>query len=588
MTDAGPSSISPTDLAVCPHLAEVLNGPEYYKVLRRYSTVVRSAAVLQRAKRRKIAPATCDTCSAPLTRPWTCLTCPFVGCLPAFSRRAGSSKDCLGDHWLSSPDCHFGIDPSTGSVWCSECSDIHHLSLFERAFEKAQLEVEEENDMSQEASALGPGRGRKRGHYHQSEHPPDPSGRVVPCSGLRPLLNLSQTCFLSAILQAFLHNPLLKAYFLSDKHNRLMCPNSRGLGAGRPFLGLTAESGQVGQDREKGCMCCEMDRAFEEFHGGDKSPFGPITMLYAMWHASAELEGYGQQDAHSFFLAALDQIHAHAKGQLSGCNCIAHQTFAGSLLSTVKCSSCHTTSTTIDPILDIQLDFPPNAAPTETLSLTGMLRRFCAEERVGEMGKGYDCSSCGGAKGLGATRKLLIKKLPPVLSFQLKRFGHHNALATKVESAVRFPSVLDMRPYTESHHDSHLPDSLFLYDLFAVVTHEGKLDNGHYWADVLSGDEWWHCDDDKVTPTTLAAVQGQKGYMLFYCKRTLAYAEPLSKTQTTSVPGSDRSPSKVSAKTAAKGLPTASPTKPHVPGPDSPEEVLRSGKSGHPIRGMEV
>lgn len=28
-------------------------------------------------------------------------------------------------------------------------------------------------------------------------------------------------------------------------------------------------------------------------------------------------------DAHSFFLAALDQIHAHAKGQLSSCNCIA-------------------------------------------------------------------------------------------------------------------------------------------------------------------------------------------------------------------------------------------------------------------------
>jgi hypothetical protein len=60
-------------------------------------------------------------------------------------------------------------------------------------------------------------------------------------------------------------------------------------------------------------------------------------MLYAMWHASGELEGHGQQgeysttrsklnpDAHSFFLAALDQIHAHAKGQLSSCNCIARE-----------------------------------------------------------------------------------------------------------------------------------------------------------------------------------------------------------------------------------------------------------------------
>ncbi len=54
-----------------------------------------------------------------------------------------------------------------------------------------------------------------------------------------------------------------------------------------------------------------------------------------------------------------------------------------------------------------------------------------------------------------------------------------------------------MRSYVEGADDASLPPSVFMYDLFAVVTHEGKLDNGHYWADVLNGDEWWHCDDDK-------------------------------------------------------------------------------------------
>lgn len=161
-------------------------------------------------------------------------------------------------------------------------------------------------------------------------------------------------------------------------------------------------------------------------------------MLYAMWHASAELEGYGQQgkspnsdcaserlrlgkievdptDAHSFFLAALDQIHAHARGTLSSCNCIARksrptrkgslmligadQTFAGSLLSSVTCSKCETTSTTIDPILDVQLDFPTDTTDPSALKLTSMLRRFCAEEKVGDSSKGYDCSSCGGGSG---------------------------------------------------------------------------------------------------------------------------------------------------------------------------------------------
>lgn len=53
-----------------------------------------------------------------------------------------------------------------------------------------------------------------------------------------------------------------------------MCANgSKGLAIGKPFLG-SAESnngsvngtsnGSAPSDRDKGCMCCEMDRAFEE------------------------------------------------------------------------------------------------------------------------------------------------------------------------------------------------------------------------------------------------------------------------------------------------------------------------------------
>lgn len=78
-----------------------------------------------------------------------------------------------------------------------------------------------------------------------------------PPSGLRPLLNLSQTCFLSAVLQALIHNPLLRAYFLADRHNRRVCTNG---------YGRSLAVGRVGEDgeKDKGCMCCEMDAAFDE------------------------------------------------------------------------------------------------------------------------------------------------------------------------------------------------------------------------------------------------------------------------------------------------------------------------------------
>lgn len=52
---------------------------------------------------------------------------------------------------------------------------------------------------------------------------------------------------------------------------------------------------------------------------------------------------------------------------------------------------------------------------------------------------------------------------------------------------------------------------MFEYELFAVVTHEGKLDNGHYWADVRTGDEWWHCDDDKGECLQSACVGLRRG-----------------------------------------------------------------------------
>lgn len=76
------------------------------------------------------------------------------------------------------------------------------------------------------------------------------------------------------------------------------------------------------------------------------------------------------------------------------------QTFAGSLLSSVTCSKCQTTSTTIDPILDVQLDFPTDPSDVSALTLTDMLKRFCAAEKVGDATKGYDCSSCGGGSGV--------------------------------------------------------------------------------------------------------------------------------------------------------------------------------------------
>jgi ubiquitin carboxyl-terminal hydrolase 22/27/51 len=88
------------------------------------------------------------------------------------------------------------------------------------------------------------------------------------------------------------------------------------------------------------------------------------------------------------------------------------------------------------------------------------------------------------------------------------------------------------------------PEALYDYELFAVINHEGQIDNGHYTSFARFQDtvrcpipshpslrltsahhKWCRFDDDKVTPATLAGVLGASApiYMAFYVKRRLDY-----------------------------------------------------------------
>ena len=103
--------------------------------------------------------------------------------------------------------------------------------------------------------------------------------------GLRGLINLGNTCFMSCIVQTLIHTPLLRDYFLSDRHICL-------------YEG----------DRNQ-CIVCEVSRLFQEFYSGAKTPLVPHVLLHMTWNAAHHLAGYEQQDAHEFFIATLDLLH---------------------------------------------------------------------------------------------------------------------------------------------------------------------------------------------------------------------------------------------------------------------------------------
>lgn len=95
---------------------------------------------------------------------------------------------------------------------------------------------------------------------------------------------------MNCIVQALTHTPLLRDFFLSDRH---MCQF---------------------QDNPAMCLVCEMSRLYQEFYSGNKTPHIPYKLLHLVWTHARHLAGYEQQDAHEFFIAALDVLHRHCKG----------------------------------------------------------------------------------------------------------------------------------------------------------------------------------------------------------------------------------------------------------------------------------
>lgn len=353
---------------MCAHVAEFRRTPSYKEA---FTHVMRLVKGLENNIQRDEVPhATCQDCTAGGVasfggRLHVCLHCCRFACWERYHAQ---------QHLASTPGHVFAVCLHHSMLYCALCNDYVYDQEFDLAGAScftSHTRVAHASPCAVKAEAAAaicdrlaleqPESKRARfqpwaaTHADQLALQHHAARHVVPAHllGLRGLLNLGSTCFMSCILQALLHNPLLRAYFLADKHGEQRCASSR-----RP--------GSV-------CLACEMDHLFGEMFARAQKPFAPARFLYSMWRHTDNLAGYEQQDAHEFFMALIDGIHTHitsatigaANGASHGadCTCIVHQAFGATLRSDVTCLTCATLSTSLDPCLDVALDLPaPRAA----------------------------------------------------------------------------------------------------------------------------------------------------------------------------------------------------------------------------------
>lgn len=492
-------------------------------------------------RKRKADSCLCHGCGTYSNRLHSCLYCVYFGCY--------SGDRHIHHHAKNTGHC-LAVDLSHGKVYCFLCKDYAYDSQLERVSREQHSKAW--RLLGNGCAKYQPWLPSKSEIQLLQENCKRRKITVNSTIGLRGLTNLGNTCFVNCIVQALTHAPLLRDYFLSEQH---LCKGN-----------------------SSNCLVCEMAALFQEFYSGKKGPHTPFKLLHLVWTHAHHLAGYEQQDAHEFFIAALDVLHKQCRDDSpdkealkpnnpNQCNCIIDRIFTGGLQSDVTCQTCKRVSTTVDPFWDISLDLghtdhsngrnssgasaastpdpvpPDEKGPVEDTShfeesfvpksLTECLRRFTRPERLGSEAK-IKCGQCQSYQE--STKRLSMKKLPIVICFHLKRF-EHSKKSKKISTFIPFPEELNMAPFMASRVNGQNGngngyrrdgDSCLVYEnkysLFAVVNHSGTLEVGHYTCFIRQmKDQWFKCDDAWITKASVDDVLQSEGYLLFYHKKILEY-----------------------------------------------------------------
>lgn len=446
----------------------------------------------------------CKECSNSTPPLLACLQCSFFGCinepLPSGGGNLGKGCNYFPSRHLSETGHALGLEMASGAVYCAVCKVWVWTDLLESLWKEAHMSGGSGNGNSTNSPTIFTFE-CLQSYLAEAVNAENP--RL--CPRVRGLWNLGNTCFMNCILQTILHTGPLQEYFMNPDSTQLhlgeKCPRRREGAA---------------------CIACETDTLFTGTFNGEATPLSPNRMLEALWRSSKDLAGYEQQDAHELFVTWRNLLHTHLGGAMYNCSCVVHRIFSGVLQSDLTCLQCANVTETLDPFLDISLDLGPALGP---LHLTECLQRFTHPEHL-PVGS-YICANCNMAHS-EISKQLTIRTLPTVLTIHLKRFEHGSA-STKIDTPLLFSSTLDLAPYLNPAGIGPVsPDKKSMdtglssappshkYSLFAVVSHVGNLDSGHYTAYVKSRGDWFWIDDGAVVRCSPEAVFNCNAYMLFY------------------------------------------------------------------------
>ena len=266
----------------------------------------------------------------------------------------------------------------------------------------------------------------------------------------------------------------------------------------------------------------QLQSLFARLRDGKKSAVDTKGLTKSFrWTSSQHFAQHDVQELNRVLFEALQKYIDHLKG-----NSFLIDYFEGELGDYIKCKTCGARRERVDTFQDITL------AVKNTSSVQEALEKFVEAECM-EGDNEINCDECSSKQP--SLKGLSLKKLPPILTVQLRRFDFdfETLRREKVYDDVDIQEEINLSPFlTDSYNGKYIPSDkrqLFLvaagcksitadllrsvwpflshhtYELFSVLAHRGTTSGGHYIAyirdlSVKGKDrEWYNFNDEHVT-----------------------------------------------------------------------------------------
>ncbi|CAF1080900.1 unnamed protein product [Adineta ricciae] len=335
-----------------------------------------------------------------------------------------------------------------------------------------------------------------------ASHNAQPSNCSAKNHALYPLpglINFGNTCFMNSALQCLNHIKPFFDYFHSDVVKTLLYEIKNSEEAKWKLTQLYQE-------------------LIDSFCSPLGGPVAPRELHFKFGQIAPHFYNYYQHDAIEFLNILLDTLHEGLMQITQKDDTIISELFHAQITTEITCRCCRKPANTDDSFSFLPLPVPEQhkdrtSQHTSEYKLDDCFRLFFQSENIGDHGKWY-CEHC--KELTDANKTLALKKLPPVLIIQFKRFNYNLRSHAKNNTLIAYDlDNFDVNEYVDSQYRNNRTR----YNLIAVVNHQGNLLGGHFvtYAKLPRTSEWYEYNDDQVIKADKSIHENNsRAYILLY------------------------------------------------------------------------